>query len=194
MVRYSRTKILYCVKETNIIQSSLDFWNRFLVSEVQAKKLPVTIFTPNQHYANHLPDMIRKLGPPIGYSTRCLERTIGVYKQRLRSTIDPGAEASNVLIKLAATNYQNLMNQDSNGMIDCNISGDVISMEAKSAALETVDFWLPNLLDVTQAQQDDIITIGSEFIHANTTFTTTSSRTNYSRTDHMIALKVKVQK
>ncbi|ORZ07085.1 hypothetical protein BCR42DRAFT_311861, partial [Absidia repens] len=82
------------------MQDSLNTWNSFLMDQCNGEKLSINVFVPNQHYLNHLPLMIKKLGPPIGFSTRCLERTIGVYKSRLRSKRDPGVEAGNVMVEL----------------------------------------------------------------------------------------------
>ncbi|SAL95033.1 hypothetical protein [Absidia glauca] len=52
------------------------------------------------------------------YSTRCLERTIGDYKRRLKSAADPGLEYSNLMVKLAANNYLTLMGLKSPGSDD----------------------------------------------------------------------------
>jgi hypothetical protein len=93
-------------------------WNGYLLEQVEEGKLPVNVFTPNQHYMQHLPDIISQLGPPVMYSTRCLERTIGDYKRRLKSAVDPGLECSNLMVKLAANNYLALMGLKSPGSDD----------------------------------------------------------------------------
>jgi hypothetical protein len=79
------------------------------------KKLPVNVFSPNQHYLHHVPHMVGKLGPFLYYSTRSMERTIGEFKSRLRSKVDPGVEAGNVMMKVAASHHGSLLDNRKDG-------------------------------------------------------------------------------
>ncbi|CAO3601492.1 unnamed protein product [Absidia cylindrospora] len=72
------------------MESLLETWNNYLLNQVEENKLPVNVFTPNQHYLQHLPDMIAQLGPPVMYSARPIEGTIGRYENRLKSRADVG--------------------------------------------------------------------------------------------------------
>ncbi|SAM00595.1 hypothetical protein [Absidia glauca] len=100
------------------MKSLLAVWNGYLLEQVEEGKLPLNVFTPNEHYMQHMSGIISRLGPPVMYSTRCLERTIGDYKRRLKSAADPGLECSNLMVKLAANNYLTLMGLKSPGSDD----------------------------------------------------------------------------
>jgi hypothetical protein len=169
------------------MKRSLDNWNLYLIDQVEKRKLSRNVFTPNQHYLNHLPAMITKLGPPIGYSTRCLERTIGVYKGRLQSTIDPGVEASNELVILGAINHRKVMGQHLNDEAtrdECMISGKVTTTTALS----------PTVIEAIGADQHDVIRIGTKLTLKGTTYSSTNADRQSTRVDNMIALKVNVQR
>lgn len=49
--------------------------------------------------------MIEQLGPMITYSCRCLERSIGLCKKLIKSRLRTGANAGNVIFRLAVQSY-----------------------------------------------------------------------------------------
>lgn len=157
--------------------------------QVREKKLPRTVFTPNQHYMNHLPKMITKLGSPIEYSTRSLERTIGNYKSRIRSRTDPGAESSKQLVELAATNHRLLEQQFDN---DVDVDGYKLNGKITKTAAQQI--LTQETMAVIGAQQNDFITSSMNLSRNGTTYHSTSSRNNTSRINHMLVFKVKVQR
>lgn len=56
--------------------------------------------------------MIRKQGPLRAYSGRSMERTIGEYKKLIKSKVDAGANAGNILERLTLYNYVHSLDFD----------------------------------------------------------------------------------
>lgn len=63
------------------------------------------VFKPVQHYLNHIPYMIRQQGVLKAYSGRSMERMIGQYKKLIKSKVDAGINAGNILDKFMLYNY-----------------------------------------------------------------------------------------
>lgn len=76
------------------------------------------MFKPVQHYICHIPYIIRQLGPLRAYSTRSMERSIGVFSRIIKSKRAGGQNASNLIERVAIQNY-----------IDCTINiGNLINI------------------------------------------------------------------
>ena len=69
------------------------------------KKLSRAVFRPNQHYLTHIPLLIKKLGPLRAYSTRSMERSIGVFSKRINTKVKGGQHASNLVERIAVLNF-----------------------------------------------------------------------------------------
>ncbi|OAD71529.1 hypothetical protein PHYBLDRAFT_72104 [Phycomyces blakesleeanus NRRL 1555(-)] len=78
-------------------------WNSYLKGHFQNGKVGIEIFTIHQHLLQHYPAMINAFGPPRAYSTRLLERAIGEYSQSIKSNSAIGANAGNIMLRLAHT-------------------------------------------------------------------------------------------
>ena len=68
------------------------------------------VLKPVQHYLMHIPYMIEKQGVLKAYSGRSMERTIGRYKKLIKSKVDAGANAGNVLERFTIYGYVNSLN------------------------------------------------------------------------------------
>lgn len=73
--------------------------------EERQKRITAAVFKPTMHYLNHIVLMIEQLGPMSVYSCRCLERSIGQIKKLIRSRVKTGANAGNVIHRLALSSY-----------------------------------------------------------------------------------------
>jgi hypothetical protein len=80
-------------------------WNRFLLKEIDEKRILPGVFKPVQHYLNHIPYIIRQQGVLKAYSGRSMERTIGLYKKLIKSKVSAGINAGNILNKSVLYNY-----------------------------------------------------------------------------------------
>ncbi|OAD75379.1 hypothetical protein PHYBLDRAFT_166626 [Phycomyces blakesleeanus NRRL 1555(-)] len=78
-------------------------WNSYLEGHFQNGKVGIEIFTINQHLLQHYPAMINAFGPPRAYSARSLERAIGEYSRSIKSNSAIGANAGNIMLRLACT-------------------------------------------------------------------------------------------
>lgn len=67
---------------------------------------------PVQHYLQHIPMMIERQGVLKAYSGRSMERTIGRYKKLIKSKVNVGANAGNVMERFAMYGYVNSLNLD----------------------------------------------------------------------------------
>jgi hypothetical protein len=169
-------------------------WSEYLVAQVAGGKLPVDVFTPNQHYLQHLTTMIRHLGPPFAYGARCLERTIGGYKRVLKSTKDTGVEVTNVLVEKAAMNHIAINRTDTTddnfstsslfksiGKIDTGTASDMV-MRTPGLTSET--------LDLLGAGMNTIITTSTKLESKSDTYTSASHKTNSKRKRHSMIFRV----
>lgn len=82
--------------------------------EYARKNLPTNVYMVNLHYLRHVPDALRKLGPLRGYGTRGMERAVGFYNRRIKSTKAPGVNAGNKLVHAAAHKFRTRI--DANGI------------------------------------------------------------------------------
>ena len=87
-------------------------WNAFLLDEIKQKRIQAGVLKPVQHYLTHIPHMIEKQGVLKAYSGRSMERTIGRYKKLIKSKVDAGANAGNVMERFTIYGYVNSLNID----------------------------------------------------------------------------------
>ncbi|KAI9010510.1 hypothetical protein CLU79DRAFT_710433, partial [Phycomyces nitens] len=80
-------------------------WHAFLLYQVHQKTLSRSVFRPVQHYLIHIPHIIRRQGPLRSYSTRSMERVIGVYSKLIRSKSKGGRNASLLVERFAIHRY-----------------------------------------------------------------------------------------
>ncbi|OAD72657.1 hypothetical protein PHYBLDRAFT_73064 [Phycomyces blakesleeanus NRRL 1555(-)] len=92
-------------KEQTSIKRNLIKWNSYLEDHFQNGKVGIEIFTIHQHLLHHYLAMIVVFGPPRAYSARSLERAIGEYFRLIKSNSAIGANAGNVMLRLAHTRY-----------------------------------------------------------------------------------------
>ncbi|KAI8331388.1 hypothetical protein BC941DRAFT_475014 [Chlamydoabsidia padenii] len=78
------TKVSYKLR----FGSDLWHWNYHLQSMLDRKIIDHKFSTPNHHYMQHVTEAIRRLGHLAGYSTRCMERSIGAIKKIIKSNRD----------------------------------------------------------------------------------------------------------
>lgn len=103
------------IANSHIVSSenrSIELWNKFLTVEIAAKRIQKGVFKPVQHYLSHIPYMIRKHGVLKAYSGRSMERTIGLYKKLIKSKVDSGTNAGNILQRFAFYNHINILGVD----------------------------------------------------------------------------------
>ncbi|SAM09806.1 hypothetical protein [Absidia glauca] len=91
--------------DLDIMDNCLHTFNLFVANAIHNNTIHVSFLTPTVHYLKHITHTIRALGPPRYYSTRCMERTVGVLKKSIRSTTEPGVNAMNVLTDRSALAY-----------------------------------------------------------------------------------------
>ena len=77
--------------------------------QVRRKVLSPRVFKPVVHYLTHIPLMIRKQGPLRVYSARSMERSIGNLKKMIKSKVEAGTNASNIVERNAFFNYVNTL-------------------------------------------------------------------------------------
>ena len=104
------------------LQRNLDNWHVFMLYH-----MPTNLYTINEHLLRHLPKIITKLGPPRCFGARGMERAIGKastkslcqtnsyygylgeIKRQIKLRRAPGANASKVLVKIAARRHYERM-------------------------------------------------------------------------------------
>ncbi|KAI9476581.1 MAG: hypothetical protein EXX96DRAFT_507889 [Benjaminiella poitrasii] len=89
------------------MENSFAAWHQFLQSEINKKNVSLSVFSPVNHYLTHIPYIIRKVGNLRVYSTRSIERTIGRYSKLIKSKVFSGANAGNLVERLAIRGYLN---------------------------------------------------------------------------------------
>ncbi|OAD68523.1 hypothetical protein PHYBLDRAFT_172950 [Phycomyces blakesleeanus NRRL 1555(-)] len=65
------------------------------------------VFRPVQHYLMHIPFIVKQLGPLRCYSTRSMERVIGVFSKLIKSKCKGGRNASFLVERFTLHNYVN---------------------------------------------------------------------------------------
>ncbi|KAI9245565.1 hypothetical protein BDA99DRAFT_543660 [Phascolomyces articulosus] len=87
---------------SNLERLYLHQWHIFMLND-----MPHNLYTINMHMLRHLADSIEVLGTPRTISTRNIERAIGEIKAYIKSRVAPGPNASNALLKIAASRHWN---------------------------------------------------------------------------------------
>lgn len=88
--------------ELDRFDASVNAWLKWLRKQVDDKQINGTVFTINQHYLTDLHSLAKHLGPLPFYAAFGMERAIGDIKRHINSERDPGTNASNVMVHLAA--------------------------------------------------------------------------------------------
>jgi hypothetical protein len=89
-----------------------------LLAEIKAKRIHSGVFKPVQHYLSHIVYMIKQQGVLRAYSARSMERSIGKYKKLIKSKVDAGANAGNILERLITRNHINSQTWDVHTELD----------------------------------------------------------------------------
>ncbi|CEP13419.1 hypothetical protein [Parasitella parasitica] len=89
------------ISDVVYIEKKIQTWLKFLMAEVEAKRIKRNIMKPTQHYLLHIGYMIRGHGPLASYSGRSMERAIGTFKRLLNARTNIGTNAGNVVGRLA---------------------------------------------------------------------------------------------
>jgi hypothetical protein len=89
------------------LQSYIRQWNNFLLKQIDAKRIHPGILKPVQHYISHIVYMVKQQGVLRAYSARSMERSIGKYKKLIKSKVNAGANAGNILERLTTRNHIN---------------------------------------------------------------------------------------
>ncbi|KAG2214113.1 hypothetical protein INT45_006475 [Circinella minor] len=85
------------------VEAEITKWHGFAQS-----KLPGNLYTVNLHYATrHLPLILRQLGCMPIYSARCMERSVGLFDRKIKSSKAPGANSGKQVCVLAAGRHYN---------------------------------------------------------------------------------------
>ncbi|OAD74819.1 hypothetical protein PHYBLDRAFT_61130 [Phycomyces blakesleeanus NRRL 1555(-)] len=87
------------------MESYFKHWHSFLYQQVQNNTLSHSVFRPVQHYLVHIPYIIKQQGPLRCYSTRSIERVIGVFSKLIKSKSKGGQNASFLVKQFAIHNY-----------------------------------------------------------------------------------------
>ncbi|RCH82705.1 hypothetical protein CU097_003704, partial [Rhizopus azygosporus] len=80
-------------------------WLNFLKTEAHEKRISYSVFRISQHYLCHIPYMIKAMGPLRAYSFRPMERAFGAISTLIKSKVEAGINASNVVERLALRRY-----------------------------------------------------------------------------------------
>ncbi|OAD81297.1 hypothetical protein PHYBLDRAFT_161912 [Phycomyces blakesleeanus NRRL 1555(-)] len=83
-------------------------WHSFLYQQVQNNTLSRSVFWPVQHYLVHIPYIIKQQGPLRCYSTRSMERVIGVFSKLIKSKSKGGRNASFLIERFVIHNYTSM--------------------------------------------------------------------------------------
>ncbi|ORZ02744.1 hypothetical protein BCR43DRAFT_500737 [Syncephalastrum racemosum] len=108
LVRFCQHALQYSIKASEVDEMHQDIndWSSYLYKLREAELINNLFFTVNHHYLHHIPDIIRMLGPLRMYSARSMERTIGEYKRKIKSSTNPGADAANILKAHAQSRHE----------------------------------------------------------------------------------------
>ncbi|OAD76898.1 hypothetical protein PHYBLDRAFT_165396 [Phycomyces blakesleeanus NRRL 1555(-)] len=87
------------------MESYFKHWHSFLYQQVQNNTLSHSVFQPVQHYLVHIPYIIKQQGPLQCYSTRSMERVIGVFSKLIKSKSKGGRNASFLVELFVIHNY-----------------------------------------------------------------------------------------
>lgn len=92
-------------EELALIKKYFEAWVYFLKQQIEKKRIGSGVLKPTQHYLLHIEYMIQQNGPLKAFSARSMERAIGRYKKLIKSKSNVGANAGNVLVRLANRSF-----------------------------------------------------------------------------------------
>ncbi|KAI9310769.1 hypothetical protein BX666DRAFT_1152675 [Dichotomocladium elegans] len=94
-------------EDISAVERCINTWQGFALDEV-----PGNLHTINMHYLRHLPEALRQFGPLRTVSARSMERTVGLYDKRIRSTKAPGKNAGNQMLHISAQRHYYRVSKD----------------------------------------------------------------------------------
>ncbi|OAD74354.1 hypothetical protein PHYBLDRAFT_167768 [Phycomyces blakesleeanus NRRL 1555(-)] len=92
----------------NKMDVHLKHWHYYLSQQVQNKTISHSVFRPVQHYLVHIPFIVKQLGSLRCYSTRSMERVIGVFSKLIKSKCKSSRNASFLVERFTLHNYINI--------------------------------------------------------------------------------------
>ncbi|KAG2215776.1 hypothetical protein INT45_012494 [Circinella minor] len=90
-----------------ILLDSFIKWHQYMHDVI-----PINMYSSNMHYLQHIPEMVRLLGPLRCFSARSMEHAIGFLKKRIKSQKNPGVNAGNILRRQQACRYYSSLLED----------------------------------------------------------------------------------
>ncbi|CDH61437.1 predicted protein [Lichtheimia corymbifera JMRC:FSU:9682] len=118
-------------------------WTAFLKSQVSRRNLSDSVFTMNEHCLLHLHRVLRHLGPLPVYAAFAMERAIGEIKGHINSKRNPGKNASNVMVDLAAGRYRTKRMQENNDDAEDQAQKNVITITGSDVG--SPELWGPHI-------------------------------------------------
>ncbi|KAI8061308.1 hypothetical protein BDF21DRAFT_479363 [Thamnidium elegans] len=104
---YNISKVCALATQTEIEHNELEELERHVQEWLLFLKrhIPANKFDINEHYLSHIAHIIQDMGPFSGFSCRSLERRIGIMKSKIKSRVQSGRNAENIMIAYATVNY-----------------------------------------------------------------------------------------
>ncbi|CEP19299.1 hypothetical protein [Parasitella parasitica] len=97
---------------------NLKVWLGFLKQEIDAHHIIPNVMRPNQHWLLHVPYMIRSMGVLPAYSASSMERSIQIYRRRLRSQAHVNKNIGDVLMRTSIDHHISRSNWDMDKKLD----------------------------------------------------------------------------
>ncbi|KAG2235289.1 hypothetical protein INT48_007920 [Thamnidium elegans] len=100
---YNISKVCALATQTEIEHNELEELERHVQEWLLFLKrhIPANKFDINEHYLSHIAHIIQDMGPFSGFSCRSLERRIGIMKSKIKSRVQSGRNAENIMIAYA---------------------------------------------------------------------------------------------
>ncbi|KAG2209658.1 hypothetical protein INT45_008090 [Circinella minor] len=86
------------------MKSAFEEWHQYMYDHVETN-----MYSLNMHLLRHIPEVTENLGPIRGISARSMERIIGYFKKRIRSTNNSAKHVGNILRCHQASKFYNLL-------------------------------------------------------------------------------------
>ncbi|SAM00093.1 hypothetical protein [Absidia glauca] len=153
--------------DVQFIESSIAAFQHFLYLQIQSNHLSRRCCTIDIHYLGHFHFIINCLGPLPVYSCRSLERTIGHYKHRKRSTSSPGSSYQMILESESSLNHRKALTELGKGALqDLRLLG---KPDRSSAPPDPVSYDLLHTATLTylhaNLDNDDITITNNDFAY-----------------------------
>ncbi|KAI7851160.1 hypothetical protein BDC45DRAFT_227298 [Circinella umbellata] len=124
------------------IEQFFQQWHSFASSEL----FPKNLYTVSFHYIRHVADSIKQIGPLRVYSAS-MERMVGFYDRRIKSTQHAGTSAGNKMELMAAQQYYTRTIRECSDKNDSNEqSKKIVCFDSSGSGPE---LWGPHLKETT---------------------------------------------